>query len=193
MPELEIVYRPDFTNSLIHLTKGKKIVESGRWVQYPAFESLKKILEEGIIRGGFGFIKGPNKAVCLSEIPLSSLKLFAKPEPEESRYRFYGVCLKKKHAFECGARPAIYIPDEEGEWIPNEEKWRQVRFEHGIVDFTFEREWRKKGDLDLRGLQEFYVIIWSWKESEELKKAAHTEIKSKICGFLPMEHLIQMF
>jgi hypothetical protein len=193
MPEIEIAYRPDFTNSLIHLTKGKKIFESEKWVQYPAIESLKRILEEGIIRGGFGYIKGPNKAVCLSEIPLSSLKLFAKPEPEESKYCFYGICIKKKDAFECGARPVIYIPDEEGEWIPNEEKWRQVRFEYGRVDFTFEREWRKIGDLNLRNVQEFYVINWSWRESEELKNATHPEIRTKICGFLPMEHLTEMF
>jgi len=36
-----------------------------------------------------------------------------------------------------------------GEWIPEEQKWRHVRFELGKIDWTHEREWRVPGDLDL--------------------------------------------
>ena len=186
-------FRPDFTNSLIHLTREQSIWKSDGHVKYSGFEILKQILSVGIIKGGFGFIKGPNKAVCFSEIPLSSLKLFAKPEPEESRYRFYGICVSKKAAFEYGVRPVIYLPDDEGDWIHSEEKWRHVRFEYGAVDFTFEREWRKKGNFDLRNVPGFYVINWNPKEVKELKKIVHDKIKTKVRGYLPMEHLVQMF
>ncbi|MDM8544076.1 hypothetical protein QUF90_23620 [Desulfococcaceae bacterium HSG9] len=186
-------FRPDFTNSLVHLTREKTDLEADEWVKHPAFESLKNILAEGKINGGTGYIKGPNKAVCFSEIPLSSMKLFARPEPEEARYRFYGICISKMAAFECGTRPVIYLPDNEGDWIPSDEKWRHVRFEYGVVDFTFEREWRKKGDIDLRKVPGFYVINWNPIETEQLKKIIHEDIKDKVLGYLPMAHLIQMF
>ena len=169
------------------------MTDSGKGSEQKAFNNLKSILKEGIIKGGFGFIKGPNRAVCFSEIPLSQLKLFAKPEPDKARYRFYGICISKKSAFENGARPVIYLPDDEGEWIPKDEKWRHVRFEYGSVDFTFEREWRKKGDFDLRNVPGFYVICWNPKEKSALKKIINDEIKTKVRGYLPMEHLIQMF
>jgi len=188
------IYRPDFTNTLVHLSREQTVLtEGGSRIEQKAFDNLKSILQDGIIKGGFGFIKGPNKAVCFSEIPLSQLKLFAKLEPEKARYRFYGICISKKAAFENGTRPVIYLPDDEGEWIPKNEKWRHVRFEYGSVDFTLEREWRKKGDLDLRNLPGFYVICWNPKEKSELKKIVNDEIKTKIRGYLPMEHLIQMF
>ncbi|MFT7007646.1 MAG: hypothetical protein ACJAXJ_002175 [Colwellia sp.] len=81
---------------------------------------------------------------------MSSLKNFAsKPEvKEDARYRFYGVAINKKGAFELGARPVIYLPDNEGDWIPQDQKWRHVRYEYDKVDWTHEREWRKKGNLN---------------------------------------------
>jgi hypothetical protein len=79
---------------------------------------------------------------------------FANPPSQEiaryPRYRFYGIALSKRAVFEAGGRPVIYLPDGEADWIPAEEKWRHVRFEHGEVDFTHEREWRVPGDLDLK-------------------------------------------
>ena len=66
---------------------------------------------------------------------------------------------------------SMYLPDSEGNWIPPEEKWRHVRYEHGKVDFTHEREWRASGDLDLKNLSSgIYVIVWSATEARELAK-----------------------
>jgi hypothetical protein len=67
--------------------------------------------------------------VCLSEIPLASMDEFAGPADGSARYRFYGVALSKKAVFSAGGRPVIYIPDAEGQWIPADQKWRQVKFD----------------------------------------------------------------
>lgn len=82
----------------------------------------------------------------------------------------------------------IYLPESEGDWIPAEHKWRHVRFEHGSVDFTHEREWRVLGDLDLTKLPGLYVLVWTDAEAREISKM-ETPIQNLIRGILPMEHL----
>jgi hypothetical protein len=194
------IRRSDFSNSLVHLTRERKEYSSPDFATQkldrivPAFDVLKEILSSGTIRGSGneGYVKGNRRAVCLSEIPLSAMHQFAEPPSEETaRYRFYGVALSKQSVFEIGGRPVIYLPDAEGAWIPAEEKWRHVRYEHGQVDFTHEREWRVQGDVDLTAMRGLYVIVWSASEAKELVKFA-TPLDSKIRGILPMEHITGM-
>ena len=190
------IRRSDFSNGLVHLTRERKEYSSPDFLTQrldrvvPPFDVLKEILTSGIIRGSGneGYIKGNRPAVCLSEIPLSAMHLFATPPSEETaRYRFYGVAVSKRSVFEAGGRPVIYLPDAEAGSIPAEEKWRHVRFD-GRVDFTHEREWRVQGDLDLKNLHGLYVIVWSGSEARELAKLA-TPLDNKIRGILPMEHI----
>jgi hypothetical protein len=98
--------------------------------------------------------------------------------------------MSKKGVFDLGGRPVIYLPDNEGTWIPDSEKWRHVRFEFGSVDFTHEREWRLPGDLDLASLPGIYILVRSTAEAGEIErlKAPLTNIR----GVLPMDHLNQM-
>jgi hypothetical protein len=178
--------RPDFSHGLVHLTKERGGVK--------VFNVLKEILSSGVLRasGHEGFIKGKRKAVCLSEIPLSAVHYFAsRPEKEDDvRYRFYGIALSKKAVFDAGGRPVIYLPDAEADWIPDDQKWRHVRFEHPAIDWTHEREWRVVGDLDLSKFPGVYVLVWSATEAKEIQKM-ESPIKSKIRGVLAMEHLTQ--
>jgi len=51
----------------------------------------------------------------------------------------------KKWIFQQGGRPIIYQPDKEFQTLPDEIKWRHVRYEPDIespIDFSWEREWR---------------------------------------------------
>lgn len=70
------VRRPDFNQSLIHLTKERKEApptanadQTPRVVE--AFEVLKEILASGVVRGSnrTGFIKGQRTAACFTEVP----------------------------------------------------------------------------------------------------------------------------
>lgn len=193
------VRRADFSQSLVHLTRERIVAISGAQGQTTfnttsAFDVLKEILAAGTIRasGNEGYVKGTQKAVCLTEAPLAAVGEFAsRPEDKLNKYRFYGVALSKKAAFSAGARPVIYLPDAEGGWIPADQKWRQVRFEYGIVDFTHEREWRLLGDLDLTKLPGLYVLVWSAAEAREVYEMK-SPIQKLIRGVLPMEHLTQM-
>lgn len=194
------IRRPDFSNSLVHLTRERKEYSSPDFVTQkldrivPAFDVLKEILVSGTIRGSGneGYVKGNRRAVCLSEIPFSAMHQFAQPPSDDrARYRFYGIALSKKSVFEAGGRPVIYLPDTEGDWIPADEKWRQVRYEHGQVDYTHEREWRLPGDLDLTKMFGLFIVVWSAAEAKDLSKFS-SSLEDKIRGILPMEHMIGM-
>lgn len=191
------VKRSDFSQGLVHLTRERLEYDDATMKIKQAaspFDVLKEILTSGKIRasGNGGFVKGTQKAVCFSEIPLSSVNEFASPPAEEkARYRFYGVSLSKKAVFAAGGRPVIYLPDKEGDWIPPDQKWRHVRFEHGVVDFTHEREWRSLGDFDLTLVPGLYVLVWTATEAKEIA-AMKTPLQALIRGILPMEHLTQL-
>ena len=190
--------RPDFAQALIHFTRPRKGVarhwepdyEKNPEPEISAFEALKEIYIDGVIRGSTsksGYIKGKNRAVCMSEVPLSGIRYFAGPE---EKYEYYGVAISKKSGFGVGARPVIYLPDKEASWIPVEERWRHVRFEPPSIDHTWEREWRLKGDLDLNAVVGCYFFVYSHDEKKSLE-ALSTGLTT-VRGIFCMKHLFDM-
>jgi hypothetical protein len=177
--------RPDISNALIHLTGDRTC--SGR---LSAEQALHSILREGIIHGSGndGFIKGTQHAVCFTEMPLGSIKYYINDNHgSKHKYDYFGIALPKTAAWEAGARPVIYLPDNEAHWIPNKEKWRHVQFKLRDIDFTHEREWRLMGDLDLSKFN-FYVIVPN-KEHENKILEIDSPVAKKIIGFLHMHYL----
>lgn len=199
---VEPVQRSDISRSVIHFTRERIEYKPSADVMEPleiektvsAFEVLKEIMKSGTIKGSgnAGYVKGKKKAVCLSEIPLSAIRDFASPPSDKNaRYRYYGIALSKKAVFALGGRPVIYLPDSENSWIPDEEKWRQVRYEFGEVDWTHEREWRIPSDLDLKTVPGLYAFVWNTAEAREIR-AMTSPVQNLIRGVLPMEHLTMM-
>lgn len=173
--------RSDISLALIHLTGYR----NGRL----AIDLLMNLLSEQRIRasGNEGYIKGMQSAVCFTEMPLSSVhRLVESSRCSGHPYSCYGVALHKSHAFSRGARPVIYLPDDEAAWIPPEQKWRHVRFEHGEVDFTHEREWRSPGDFLLTGIG-FYVIVGSRDCENRIRSYVPSVSLDNILGFIHME------
>ena len=89
--------RSDFTDSLVHFTRERTgdLLQKGNPreddASHSSLEVLCQILELGKIIGSNnkGFVKGAETAVCLTECPLSAVKLFASaPEVEKAKYRF---------------------------------------------------------------------------------------------------------
>jgi hypothetical protein len=133
--------RRDISDRLIHFTSGKNDEE--------AFQRLCKILKEKCILGTSEKIKGGYKCVCFSEAPLTSLKDGLINPDAYSRYSPFGIIFEKHWIFEQGGRPVIYQTDAEFEGLPEEYRWRHVRYEphkDKPIDFTWEREWRIKCD-----------------------------------------------
>ncbi len=112
--DLPFFERPDLTPYLIHLTKNTKASD-----EYSAFHNLVSILQTGRIWGSDkkeGFVKGPLRAACFMDVPFDSLRYILHEEnssPNDPRYEAFGVFVTKKHAYQEGCRPVLYLSNEE--------------------------------------------------------------------------------
>lgn len=197
--DLPYYERPDLSPYLIHLTKNTKASD-----KFSAFDNLVNILRTGEIWGSdkrTGFIKGPNKAACLMDVPFSSLKYILNAtncDENDPRYEPFGIVVTKKSAYRKGCRPVIYLSNSEltALGIAEEEKWRVVRFE-GVdgssINWAHEREWRCKGDFYLPE-KPIAVIVENSDQADELKKLLEEdqdEFKSIPRNIIPLTILCQ--
>jgi hypothetical protein len=137
------VIRDDLSNKLIHLVRGDTVED--------AFGRLQAILDEGQLRGGNGFIRGGYNCVCFTESPIGKLGyVLASPDRANMRYQPFGVMLDKTFVYNEGGRPVIYQPEEDYTRLPEDLRYRHVRFDlsnaDAPVDHTWEREWRIRTD-----------------------------------------------
>lgn len=127
--------RDDVSDRLVHLTRGD--------TDQSAADAFMSIVEQRLLRGGTGCIKGGYRCVCFSEAPVGKLTyILANPSAHGMRYKPFGVMVPKTWLFEQGGRPVIYQPDAEFDLLHDDQRFRHVRYEPGTVDFTWEREWR---------------------------------------------------
>jgi hypothetical protein len=69
--------------------------------------------------------------------------------------------FEKNWIFERGGRPVIYQPDSDFDLLPEDLRWRHVRFEptgEKVIDWTWEREWRVRCD-ELAFTPAYAVIV----------------------------------
>ncbi|HXC37849.1 MAG TPA: hypothetical protein VN667_02805 [Burkholderiales bacterium] len=181
--DLPFFERPDLSPYLVHLTKN-----TNKEDEYSAFDNLVSILKLGEVWGSNtkkGFVKGPNKAACFMDIPLSSLKYVLtaqNSDPEKPRYEPYGVLVTKTYAYKHGCRPVMYLSTDELQAIdvPNQELWRVVRLE-GVdgttVNWIHEREWRCKGSFRLSS-NPHAVLVKNVADAKRLRGLIEDEPKS---------------
>lgn len=133
------IIRDDLSDRLVHLTKGEGA---------DALKTFLKIVNERVLLGGSGYIKGGFKCVCFSEAPISKLPQILATPHDAIRYRPFGFLFKKAWVFARGGLPVIYQPDPDFKKLPDEKKHLHVRFYLGdySIDHTWEREWRIRTD-----------------------------------------------
>ena len=133
--------RPDISERLIHFTSGVDLEE--------AFGRLCSIIDDSRLLGGGGMIRGGYRCICFTEAPLPSLQHGLVNPSAYSRYKPFGIIVDKTWLYAEGGRPVIYQRDDEYDLLPDQLKWRHVRYEPDydpVVDFTWEREWRILAD-----------------------------------------------
>lgn len=129
--------RTDICDKLTHFTSGES--------EEDAFTNLCNIIDQQKIQGGRTSIRGGYPCVCFTEAPLDSLPGGFVNPAAYSRYSPFGIIFDKHHLYDCGARPVIYGSSDEFYMLPEEMRWRHMRYEptsNPSTDFTWEREWR---------------------------------------------------
>jgi len=202
MPEFEELpfdVRPDLSPYIVHLTKNTKKED-----KYSAYDNLISILKTGEVWGSDkkkGFIKGPNKATCFMDIPLSSLKYVLNEDnsnPQKPRYEPFGIIITKKLAYKKGCRPVLYLSNNEMSKlkIPIDERWRVVRLEvnsDNWISWMHEREWRCKGDFKLpkEPLAVLVKNTFYAKKLADAIKQSPKDFKIKPKSIIPLSILCQ--
>lgn len=191
--------RPDLSPFLVHLTKNT--IEQD---EFAAFDNLVNILKTGKIWGSDtkkGFVKGPNKAACFMDIPLSSLKYVlneSNTNPKTPRYEPFGIVVSKKYAYSHGCRPVMYLSNDELEKIdvPKSEMWRVVRFE-GVegssINWVHEREWRCKKHFSMPSRVRSVLVkdIKSAKKLQKLLNDYPSDFKAPPSSIIPLNVMCQ--
>lgn len=92
-------------------------------------------------------IRGGYPCVCFTEAPLLAVANGFAPRLPANRYAPFGLMFDKTWVFARGGRPVIYESDHEFSDLPEQLRWRHVRYEPfgpAPIDFTWEREWRMR-------------------------------------------------
>jgi len=129
--------RQDISKKLIHFVRGETF-ES-------AFETILRIVEEGVLRGGTNAIRGDLPCVCFTEAPLAELAQGFIDLFGGSDYTLFGFMTDKSWIHSLGGRHVIYQPNYERNLLDDKVKWRHVRYEPNAdppIDWTWQREWR---------------------------------------------------
>ena len=168
-------------NLLFHLTRTseKPIAATNRtgttFMNGSASSVLEKILIEGRILGSTQGIRGGYKCVCFTESPMAelaavlSLSKIAADDHQRPRYEPFGIAVPKDWLFSKGGRHAIYQPGSEFELLPEELRYRHVRYEpHRGIDHTWEREWRIKTEQLVLDPKKTLVVVPTAEEAYEL-------------------------
>lgn len=146
-------------------------------------------------------LRGPNKAACFMDVPLSSLKYIINvqnSDPENPRYEPFGVLVTKKFAYKRGCRPVLYLSNNEGKTlrIPREEQWRVVRLEVSgdkWISWMHEREWRCKQQFKLPN-KIGSVFVRNTKYAEKLQKLISENpkrVRTKPQSIVPLNIICQ--
>lgn len=174
--------RNGFTSLLAHFTRASRVSD--------ALDNLATILRDGLIRGSSRMVLGGDPTVCLFDAPLHELHDLL-VRTNRRRYQPFGVAMDRRYAFGMGARPVIYLPLPEARaMIAESELWRVVRLDlrpPSPVDWTFEREWRARGDLPLPP-QGAVALVETWHDVAEIYD--RFDGAPPCTGVLPLENLV---
>lgn len=177
--------RPDISDKVIHFTKAPTYED--------ALGVLLTIVGEGRLLGGTGMIRGGYRCVCFTEAPLPAVASGLVNGGSFTRYSPFGIMFEKNWVYQRGARPVVYQPDLEFTQLPEEMRWRHVRYEPAgtpPVDFSWEREWRLHSDELLFSANDAVLVVptqeWEalvfdiWDSQQQLEAEAYSAILDQI-------------
>lgn len=132
----------DYVNSLLDNQPG---------ASHTAFDTVVRICLERRLRASGALIRGQTPVVSFTEVVPSKLSEIQKWRTGFYRWSLepYGIGIKRKSLIEKGARQVIYGPVNLYREVSESEKYLFQVCETKQYDWSAEKEWRVKGDLDI--------------------------------------------
>lgn len=170
--------RPDISDRLIHFCKAPTYED--------ALGVLLRIVCGARLIAGNGMIRGGYQCVCFTEAPLPAVATDLMDAGSFTRYSPFGLMFAKNWIYDRGGRPVIYQSDAEFQLLPEDLRWRHVRYEPAAtppIDFTWEREWRVRCDQLVFSPEEAALVVpseeWEamvfdiWDSQQDLETEAY--------------------
>jgi len=186
--------RFDISDKLIHFTRGES--------EDDAFAKLRTIIAERRLIAGNRMVRGGYGCISFTEAPVEAfVDAFVRRFPF-TRYSQFGLMFSKSWVYDRGGRPVIYQPDSDFGILPEELRWRHVRYEptaEQVIDFTWEREWRVRCDGLAFSPAEASIIVpnegWAsaLRRSHDAEQDAVVELYATAIGRRTAEWLREPF
>jgi predicted Rossmann fold nucleotide-binding protein DprA/Smf involved in DNA uptake len=156
---------PDGVSFLVHYTRGcpgpwpgqtpgkylKSLVESAPDAAHTAFDTLRRILEERLIRGSHRLTRGTTPIVSFTDYMPEELSKLPRWRTGLVRTWFepYGIGLRREPLLRLGVERVVYGDESVYGALSPERKHLFQLFIPSGKDWSAEREWRLKGNLHL--------------------------------------------
>jgi hypothetical protein len=167
---------------LIHCTRGRQGAWPGEsesqfrdWllltVPHPVdlspLATLRRIVGQRHLIGGGPTIRAGQPVICFSAAPLLDFVAQRTFRSHLGRWDAepYGLAISRTAAKRLGARPVIYVDPTTDPAIAERSRWR-LQPRGTTFDWSREREWRLRGDLDLRHLASDQAIVFVARRQE---------------------------
>lgn len=163
--------RDDLSNWIVHFIKPNNT--EGKY--YEPFEALVNIIDKGFLWASKheAITKYQSEgAVCFYDVPYKLWKNLIKTNPNGRRG--YGLVISKSVFWLLGGRPCIYTNKAfELNWPESERHlliYTDLNRMPTPIDWTHEREWRLRGDMNIYD-HPSVTDIWWWPSVETVKDA----------------------
>lgn len=167
---------------LIHCTRGRQGAWPGEsesqfrdWlllsVPHPVdlspLATLRRIVGQRHLIGGGPTLRAGQPVICFSAAPLLEFVSQRSFRSHLGRWDAepYGLAISRAAAKRLGARPVIYTDPATDPAIAERSRWR-LQPRGTTFDWSREREWRLRGDLDLRQLAGDQAIVFVARRQE---------------------------
>ena len=137
-----------------------------------AYETLLQILEQQRVAGNTRMTRSESRCVSFSAVPLSELLSRRQFRSHLGRWDWepFGVLVRRDAMQSLGARPVIYGDEADFKSLDENDRDyfqpRGTKNARNPQDWSSEREWRLRGDLNFRDLPPDSILIFTHTQSQ---------------------------
>jgi predicted Rossmann fold nucleotide-binding protein DprA/Smf involved in DNA uptake len=165
-----------------HAHYWRSLVDGSKDAGHTAMDTLARILTEGLIRGHKRLTRGSAAVVCFSECSPSRIERLITWRKGLIRWSFepYAVAVRRDALLKLGAVKVTYGGEEVYKSLPDDQKnFFQIE-KTSDREWSSEREWRIRGDLDLGAIstQDIVIIVADEEEVAVMQSLVANRVES---------------